>query len=97
MHRVSSYSSKEYDSFLGGPQVWDHLRIYFSPIKRGDTMYLKIALAGLFALTFVACGGDDDAAPAKKDKTADVQSAKKAKAKKAKVKKAKAAKAASKK
>jgi len=59
-------------------------------------MYLKIALAGLFALTVVACGGGDET-PAKKDKTADVQSAKKAKAKKAKVKKAKSAKAASKK
>ena len=59
-------------------------------------MYLKIALAGLFALTVAACGGGDEA-PAAKDKTADVQSAKKAKAKKKKVKKAKAAKAASKK
>jgi len=60
-------------------------------------MYLKIALASLFALTFAACGGGEEEAPAKKDKTADVQSAKKSKAKKAKVKKAKSAKAASKK
>jgi hypothetical protein len=77
--------------------VWDHFRSHYQPVKRGDNMYLKIALAGLFALTVVACGGDEEAAPAKKDKTADVQSAKKSKAKKAKVKKAKASKAASKK
>ncbi len=61
-------------------------------------MYLKIAMAGLLALTIGACGGDEAAeAPPAKDKAADVKAAKKSKAKKAKVKKAKSAKAASKK
>tara|TARA_B100000575_G_scaffold268870_1_gene248122 strand:- start:350 stop:538 length:189 start_codon:yes stop_codon:yes gene_type:complete len=62
-------------------------------------MYMKIALAGLLALTIGACGGGEEAAeaPPAKDKTSEVKSAKKSKAKKAKVKKAKASKAASKK
>ena len=59
-------------------------------------MYMKIAMAGLLALTIGACGGGEEAAeaPPAKDKAADVKAAKKSKAKKAKVKKAKAAKAA---
>ena len=62
-------------------------------------MYMKIAMAGLLALTIGACGGGDDAAeaPPAKNKASNVDAAKKSKAKKAKVKKAKASKAATKK
>ena len=71
---------------------------HYQPGNKGIDMYMKIAMAGLLALTIGACGGDDAAeatTPEAKDKTADVKAAKKSKAKKAKVKKAKAAKASS--
>ena len=72
---------------------------HHQPGNKGNDVYMKIAMAGLLALTIGACGGDDAAeatTPEAKPKTEDVKAAKKTKAQKAKVKKTKAAKASSK-